>query len=695
MIQNSSASFAILPEDAQRMENLLVEAIQRDPELKNEAAAVGLAVAEIYMQNHAYQEAIWALDRSGHYAAAEKLAGDYEAFLKTAKIVSVEDAGRGITVPVLVEFENGQRAILKHPDSVEPNSYRNEVETYRFDRRVGFNLTPAAVTRNIGGVDYVLVGFIEGARNSEINLETYANPKYPDIYLLDYLIAHWDRHENNSMISKGGRLFGVDNGRIGKPEARPQFDEHIHPSAQLLKNLLLLPLNNEFYTWLHSLGPSLSFIGDRIQAVKSVFATTSPRGKVRPSTTQGRLAVPESDGHINASLRALVEDFKNDILKRAKLLPPTPTTREGALPVTMETLEVYLMRPKALDNLTLKRDPAKLAKLYHLAKSQPALMLKLFTNLLDQPENLGEALRHQIGDLLSHEMAIFPEVFVYPLHAVELIPSSEALRATFLRYLDMLGNDTYAKSDLVTKYVEVELAHAKDATTTVSELLDLLEHTGLQRMVRKIPQTLKVGPATSERLWAMYAKGSTRGYFPLGTLDEFIRSQSLTRAQEITFVNRLTYISESSTVFDALKWIEQSPNRSRLFQLFKGLFKQATDDAFAVGYLRYVYSKNIPALTATEIFKTIAEQVPRDVLPAVIRSFEDRYATESWKPVLQVLLTKDPSQVSKKLEVYKRQNTRFKIDEAIFSMPPNTLLHYLNNSGQSSKSHTCESFLNP
>jgi hypothetical protein len=680
-------------EDYQRMETFLVEAIQRDPELMHEAAAVGLAIADVYVRNHDYQEAIWALDRSGHYAHAEKLVSDYETFLKTANIVNVRDVGIGITAPVIIEFENGSRAILKHPDSDVPNSDQYEVGTYEFDRKVGFNLTATTVARNIGGVDYVIVGFIEGARNSEIDLDDYANPKYPDLYLLDFIIGQWDRHGNNSMFAKTGRLFGVDNGRIGKPGFRSQFDSHIVPSSQLLKNLSELSLNDDFKRFCDKMGPGLEFMTGKIQTVKSLFSANSWSGKKRPNSKEARLALAETKIEISVANQKTIEEFKNDILKRSKVRAQRPPTENGTIAVTRETLNVYLTRPESLAMIMKNGDVSKLMHLYDLAKSDEALKIKFFQNLLLFSAPLNEELSRKLGDLLSQEASTFPEIFIYPFHAMKSVPLSKALQTAFLQYVKTLDSNSYSKSDLLTKFIEVKLAHTKDTSHTVNELLDVLEQTGMEKLVRNIPPRLKVSSPTGDRLWAMYIKGSTRGYFPIGTLDPYLQSAKLTTAQESELLKRLAYLKEISTVTEVLKLMEQSPNRARLIQLFKVLIPRATESELPVGYLAFEFAKAHSPESAGQIFKQVANQVRPNLLADVSRIFEEKDSIASWKPILSVLLQRDPSAVPKKLAEYKGRNAYFKVDEAVFSMDAIKLQKYLTPNALSSKHFICDSFL--
>ncbi|OYZ12793.1 MAG: hypothetical protein B7Y39_18850 [Bdellovibrio sp. 28-41-41] len=686
--RGSHASIESSVADYRKMESFLLESIKTDPELKGLAPAVGYAVAEIYLKNQDYQEAIWALDRTGHYSLAEKIASEYENFLKTADIIKIKMLNRGITQSAIVEFKNGQRAILKNADLVNPQSNRFEIWTYEFDRKLGFNLTPTAVLRKIGGVEYAVIAFLEGARSSLINMRERVNPAYPDLYLLDFLTGQWDRHDDNSMFSKNGRLFGIDNGRIAKPQFRPEFDERMIPSDQVLLNVSRFPiseLENEF-----------SFVKEKTQVVLSRFGQKSYVGKLRPHSRQARRVIPTMNFQLslNGQIKKVVKDFKDDILQRSKIRESKTEVGQingiKATSVNMETLEIYLLKEETMVALIENGNLAEISRLYKIAQSDPSMKVKFFENLFYNFEPFNEELSRMAGDMLSQERSIFSEMQSVVLRAVKVAPYSKIFEKELLSFIETFENRHYMKSNLFSEYVKVKLSHSKDSPAIVNEMLDLMVKWELVDLKRFIPSGLKVRGQTASRLWALYLASETQGYFPIATLEDFIQGMKPGHAQLEEFGKRLGYITQKSTASEVLKLIESSQNKIPLLQAFKKQISQDKSGALAVAYLNNQFAKKPSSDSVLRLFNEIATRVPDGALYSIIQNFESAYPKQAWKPVLLLLTKRKPSDIEHKLSFYNGRKASFEVDEAVLTMDIAALKKYLNPVSSSRKNLSCK-----
>ncbi|MGZ5279150.1 MAG: hypothetical protein ACXWC9_04365, partial [Pseudobdellovibrionaceae bacterium] len=360
------------------MEDHLESALVLDPDLTAEAPKVAAAIAEIYLQNQRYQEAIWVLDRGGHYAEAEHLARLYENFLRTAEIIKVEAVGIGVSGAKLVTFANGSQAIVKHREmnDANQNSLEGELWAYEFDRKIGFNLIPAAVKRVIAGTEYSVHGFISGARQSMINMKDRRDYRFPMIYLFDFLVANRDRHAGNSMYSVAKRLFGIDHGRIGRPDGTTtKFDLKMNPPQWIRDSLARLPLNAEFKRFCRKYAPALdmSFVLDQILVVKGALDIQITDRRGRPFTRAERLkyARPEIQELDSAQSAELKQKFE-EIVERSQRVSENPKRIQDP-GLTLERLPLWLEANTLVLKAIWSQDFKKLEKMWQQSRAHPKL----------------------------------------------------------------------------------------------------------------------------------------------------------------------------------------------------------------------------------------------------------------------------------------------------------------------------------
>ena len=117
----------------------------------------------------------WGEPRTGPSGQDKIKLAEYEKFLETASIVSV-DKGRvpGRNDPWIVRLNDGKserRGIFKYIDRAEPAylrvSYKYEMAAYRLDRLLGLGRVPPAVERVVEGMRGSLQLFLEGCINEK------------------------------------------------------------------------------------------------------------------------------------------------------------------------------------------------------------------------------------------------------------------------------------------------------------------------------------------------------------------------------------------------------------------------------------------------------------------------------------------------------------------------------------------------
>jgi hypothetical protein len=170
-----------------------------------------------------------------------------EEFLRNAEVVSSEEVGVGITNPLLLVLQSGERqhrAIFKtvdieldepaRTDRLEHNftdKYAYEAATYRLDRLLGIGLVPVAVVREIDGRPGSVQYWVENVTTLEEAMEN------PDVevanfdllvqrllvmYVIDALIYNIDRNYGNVLVNLDEDVFHpIDHSRAFRLHAKP------------------------------------------------------------------------------------------------------------------------------------------------------------------------------------------------------------------------------------------------------------------------------------------------------------------------------------------------------------------------------------------------------------------------------------------------------------------------------------------
>lgn len=187
-----------------------------------------------------------------------------ERVLLEGRVVSIEEIGSGVTKPrrVVLEFEGRRyKAAFKSLDVHKPgvtkfedgsvvaaftDSYRYERAAYLLDRRVGLDMVPVVVLRQIGEQAGALVEWVEDATSEAQRMAvSQAVPEELRLqqnlmHVFDELIANDDRHESNQLITRDGRLRLIDHSRCFRTRhglSDAFLNRPVGVTAEMLRNL--------------------------------------------------------------------------------------------------------------------------------------------------------------------------------------------------------------------------------------------------------------------------------------------------------------------------------------------------------------------------------------------------------------------------------------------------------------------------
>lgn len=148
-------------------------------------------------------------------------ASEYEELLETAKVVSVEELGRGANKPKRVTLQRGDytlralwKPIQRGPKESGWESFETEVAAYRVDRMLGLDMVPPTVVREIDGRRGSLQLWVDGCRLYENvdddDPETAAwREQTSRMLVFDALIGN-DRGPRNIMVDDEWNIVLID-----------------------------------------------------------------------------------------------------------------------------------------------------------------------------------------------------------------------------------------------------------------------------------------------------------------------------------------------------------------------------------------------------------------------------------------------------------------------------------------------------
>lgn len=168
--------------------------------------------------------------------------GDAERFLLEADVIDIKPVGEGVTAPLLLTLQQGERsgrAIFKSVDEIAPwkgagedpriaDRWHYEIAAYRIDRLIGIGRVPPTVARPLGELRGSWQLWIDNAENGrkrpEIVEGLKGKPTPPawahDVWLLDALVFNADRNPGNLIVSKEtGEVHAIDHSRAFRVHA--------------------------------------------------------------------------------------------------------------------------------------------------------------------------------------------------------------------------------------------------------------------------------------------------------------------------------------------------------------------------------------------------------------------------------------------------------------------------------------------
>jgi hypothetical protein len=172
---------------------------------------------------------------------------ELEEFLKTAKLVSLVDIGKGVTRSRKATLElNGvtESAVFKtidekplsgvttledgRLDAEFQDSWRTEVAAYELDKMIGLRMVPATVERRldnkVGSLQFWVASVMDEKKRQKENLRPPDPQAWNDqmnkLFVWDNLIYNVDLNLGNILITEQWGMIAIDNSRTFRPFAK-------------------------------------------------------------------------------------------------------------------------------------------------------------------------------------------------------------------------------------------------------------------------------------------------------------------------------------------------------------------------------------------------------------------------------------------------------------------------------------------
>ncbi len=181
------------------------------------AAALAILLAghvRLASQTQAASAAVW-VDRMPQF----------EAHLRTAQIVRLEDIGTGVTNPkraYLMPVEPFESLVWKMlppgKRSGHWESYKSEIAAYELDKLLHMNMVPPAVERTVDGERGAAIEWLPGIKSvkqtgGRMPAGAVWGRATRRMLTFDALIANTDRNAGNILLGKTGELILIDHSR--------------------------------------------------------------------------------------------------------------------------------------------------------------------------------------------------------------------------------------------------------------------------------------------------------------------------------------------------------------------------------------------------------------------------------------------------------------------------------------------------
>lgn len=174
---------------------------------------------------------------------------ELEEFMKTAKLVSLVDIGKGVTRSRKATFEaNGvtESAVFKiiddkphvgittledgRVDAEFQDSWKCDVAAYELDKLIGLGMVPATVERRLDNKVGSLQFWTASIMNEQRRQKEGVRPPDPQawndqmnkLWVWDNLIFNVDRNLGNILITEQWKMIAIDHSRTFRPYSRLQ-----------------------------------------------------------------------------------------------------------------------------------------------------------------------------------------------------------------------------------------------------------------------------------------------------------------------------------------------------------------------------------------------------------------------------------------------------------------------------------------
>ena len=169
---------------------------------------------------------------------------EVEEFLKTAKVITIKDIGKGITIPRKATMElNGVtgagvfKTIDEKPligvaqmadgkiDSEFQDSWKTEVAAYELDKLIDLGMVPATVERRydnkVGSMQFWVTSIMNEQKRQTDKVAppdpSAWNDQMHKLFVWDNLIYNVDRNHGNILITADWKIVAIDHSRTFRP----------------------------------------------------------------------------------------------------------------------------------------------------------------------------------------------------------------------------------------------------------------------------------------------------------------------------------------------------------------------------------------------------------------------------------------------------------------------------------------------
>jgi hypothetical protein len=224
----------------------------------------------------------------GHY-------GEFEEYLKNAKVVRMEDIPVGVTKPKRAFFEPGGpvgSAAVKHLPMGQRSgfweAYKSEIAAYELDRLLGLDMVPVTVERRVGSDLASAQLWVEGCKLLK-DVDQKACPRPIEWAkqvcrqrVFDNLVANIDRNAGNMLVDGEWNIILIDHSRAFASDRMPFEKEMTRIDREMFARMKALDeasLMKRVRPWVLGDGPVRGILKRRDRIVADFEKLARERGE--------------------------------------------------------------------------------------------------------------------------------------------------------------------------------------------------------------------------------------------------------------------------------------------------------------------------------------------------------------------------------------------------------------------------------